>query len=934
MFAILAVLSAPVSARGAGHPDATVIPLGPGWAEKGVHPDSWRLPNGPDGPVPQAVVVVASQPKLAQLEGPVAPVPRGETPPQAQVPATIRFTIAGQTLPEWKLFEFPSAYIINQEIIRKNPDFAGGRLALSIDTRTEADGVILSVYGMPDPGLLNDTLNGPLAAFVQAADDPAVRAYFEALAWEIGGEKVKARIEYEKLANSENRRLARFARRGLRLLSYELRPHALSGNFREHYYWGLFLQQCSLFGPAYTEFNEARTIYRNHADSQFRAGEMFERMAAGPFQVMDYMERSGEANFQAAPSEWTALLIIDRGEGNDRLSAMDAFELKGQWITMQYMVWAATGGTIVPVVSILELPSDEMVYVEYPGGLLAPPPEIVARRGYFDGVFVVRPRQPDESRARVRTIGGDRGPNGAALSVLQFIPTWQEFMRAWYQQMAWAAQVCEPGPGIPSADYVLDCGHQPIPSPAYGYRAALRYHWSPAMYRRVKIAPPLAPGEYVRTWRIEGPFPVSSGAVAGGRSSSEGTSPQMDANAEVVKTNGDPPGRHSDSTGGSGGAETADMPSMGPGHLHDPLPETAPRTIRLFGDEDYIDLARHLGTPGPALARATCWVYSPDDQEARLWLGQNDGAAIWVNGRCVHTGRVFLANNFADRTMVDTVASYAPLKRGWNELRLVCEALGSPHDRGWGFSVRLCDWNNEPLVGLAYLNAPPADGNVVPPDVREIGRHYSWSQAKRDFAGVLPRLDEESLARLTGLSDLHLTGQVGEPGGYAAITVAGRPASRIYRSLDEPWQAGGDGDWRLNNVLDWQREACMALRYEKEDRPRDLLFVKPEGVKTYLKLLDEPDSAKQLFGDDKPWDRLLGYVEIPGAQSSRILFVIDCLLAETEDWPMDEEDLLQPIPDDYIPNPTHVFPTVGHWREALEQQQMQRQSSSDLSPLQ
>ena len=143
-----------------------------------------------------------------------------------------------------------------------------------------------------------------------------------------------------------------------------------------------------------------------------------------------------------------------------------------------------------------------------------------------------------------------------------------------------------------------------------------------------------------------------------------------------------------------------------------------------------------------------------------------------------------------------------------------------------------------------------------------------------------------------------------------------RAAGARVRNLRNAWRPGEDTDVELNNVLDWDREDCLALRYTKDGSQRDLLFVRPEGLMAYMKLLNEPAVAGQVFGGLPPEKRLLGSVLVPTKESSRRLFVIDGFLGADGNWPVAEEDLLQPIADEYIPNPPRMGPFPRQETEA------------------
>jgi hypothetical protein len=219
---LMLVLTWSSGAGAAGHHEITVISVGPAYPEKGPQEVSYKLPSGAQGALPQPVVFIAAQPRVAAAGAPLIPSDE-ESEEQAerkQVAAAIRFAVAGQELPPWELQPYPTAYVINLDTVKTNPEFDDDRLAFRIDVDTTVDVVKLRMFGMPDPLLLDSSTNGPLVELAQAADDPEVKAYLMAFATEIAGDKQAARAEYRRLNTAKNERVGRFARRGQRMLSF------------------------------------------------------------------------------------------------------------------------------------------------------------------------------------------------------------------------------------------------------------------------------------------------------------------------------------------------------------------------------------------------------------------------------------------------------------------------------------------------------------------------------------------------------------------------------------------------------------------------------------------------------------------------------------------------------------------------------------------
>lgn len=132
--------------------------------------------------------------------------------------------------------------------------------------------------------------------------------------------------------------------------------------------------------------------------------------------------------------------------------------------------------------------------------------------------------------------------------------------------------------------------------------------------------------------------------------------------------------------------------------VHPPEKEIAPaRTYRGKGgvevgwravraaENGYVRLSDLVRPNEQAIAYALTYVFSPDDREAPLLLGSDDGVRVWVNGELVHTNPVYRA------AAPDLDRLSARLKKGWNTVLLkVLQGAG-----GWGFYVRFADPGGE-----------------------------------------------------------------------------------------------------------------------------------------------------------------------------------------------------------------------------------------------
>ncbi|MBI5763506.1 MAG: hypothetical protein HZA51_08295 [Planctomycetes bacterium] len=856
------VLSASMALAGAS-PDVSVLPLGTTGVVPGSMEREFRLPQDAFGPILQPMVFIVAQPwHDFPVTAPHANL--GDTE-RKQVSATLTFTVAGKKLPTWELKPFPTAYVINVATLKANPKYASGVLSFTIDLQSQAEGLNMAAYGMPDPLLLDETTDGPLADLAASAKDPDVKAYLSAMVDEFTGKKAEARAVYQRLLGSSNSKVAALARRADRLMRYEFRPRKLSGNLNEHERWAMFLQQCGLFGAALTEWNECRIIDSSNAEAQYKCGEVADRLSMPAQTVFSHMARSAGARQGYISNNWHVLVAMLDNRAGKKLSSSDVAEIKNHFLIAQGMIWSATSGQIRLIPSFLQISDPaEWSYQFRSGGIYGPGDSIVADRGWFDAVYSVVPQVEGQEPIVVSTVGGDEGPNGAAMTVLPHNTTWTAIVEAFYQQYLWAARAGEASSVIPDAESALACGPQPGANRGYAFRSALKYGCVEAMHHRVKVTDLSVPDTSLRMWSIRGPFPVK----------------------EPAPTDGKP--AH---------------------HVLDPIPSGGD-TLKIVSDTDFVDLARLFSNTGWARAVATCWVYSPNDQEVRMWLGQNDGLALWLNGECIHRGDYYSSGKYEDRNLVDTVCGFANLRKGWNELRAVIESWPAPRNRGWGFSVRFCDWNNQPLPGLAYNYVPPTEDLAPPWAAPEVGRHYVWDDVKSDFLSRLPKLGEAEFETITGVRGLGVCGEVQGPRGYVAMLAGDRKDGPGYRAVRSAWRMDADSDSKLNNVMDVRRESVAAFRYTRDGKHRDLLLMRVDAVPTFLRLLNEPASVKQTFAAASPDQRILGYALVRTGESTTPYIVADTRLSDTAEWPMEEEDILNPIAPVYIPNPWVVKKTM------------------------
>ncbi len=114
---------------------------------------------------------------------------------------------------------------------------------------------------------------------------------------------------------------------------------------------------------------------------------------------------------------------------------------------------------------------------------------------------------------------------------------------------------------------------------------------------------------------------------------------------------------------------------------------------RIKADESgYVPLTEFVTPNEYAVAYGLAYVQSPDDRDAALLLGSDDGVRVWINDALVHSNPA-LRGAYPDQ---DTVK--VRLRKGWNKVLIkVLQGAG-----GWGYYVRFAD----PAGNLGYAVQP------------------------------------------------------------------------------------------------------------------------------------------------------------------------------------------------------------------------------------
>jgi len=454
--------------------------------------------------------------------------------------------------------------------------------------------------------------------------------------------------------------------------------------------------------------------------------------------------------------------------------------------------------------------------------------------------------------------GMDTGPDRSAFINLG-IREWDVMLHEWNHSLDWAMITDELGIGVPETHSSDWCGFEPIPSMGMGHHSCNRYYMTPGMYRIVRGTDPVTT-KHVDTWQVSGPYILR----------------QDVANPKTIDE-----------------AYTKDLVQK-LSALDYQKPEKP--FIPAQPSNGYVDLkALWPESNQNSSAFARTYIYSPKDQKLRMWLGFDSNARIWLNDRQVYQGLYWSCCQFYGRKMVDQVAAAISLKKGWNILVMQVTGRQQGPDwqtdeqlaGSWGFSVRFCDIRNQEVPGLKWQADEPA-GFKMPRQETVNPRSpktYKWAEVADDYTSLLPHLSIDDLRLITG---------------YPSLTAS----SDIWFSLNSQKMAGASQalmassadpkSVRLDNQLNWffsPKELCATVRYMRNGRQRDLLFIKPEGYEPYLKLLALSPEAKKLGIKDHA-DQVIGYFTVPRPDSAlgRIMLVVDTALRS--ELPVDEEDLL------------------------------------------
>ncbi len=649
--------------------------------------------------------------------------------------------------------------------------------------------------------------------------------------------------------------------------------------------WGLRMRRRPTDPEATFRYAEALAYCRQPvtlwAPLMERAGNLWSRGAA-----VNEVDVLVALQTQAYPKDPTAEPRLCNA-----LSLEDVEALTRDWRICEQIVYGASRGSYRLRSTFRVDGPDDPDWVMHLGWIFGPPDTAIPERGSFDYALCFAGYNSSH------TGGVDCGIAGSAASQIGPRRGWEVFLHEWNHQFDWIAIYGEQLPGYPVTHDSDGCGKQPIPSMGVGHLASMAYYVTPAEYRRHEGADPERAGSHLRRWTLGGltaptvplNIPLEEALVVAGfadaaqlarwreewqqEQAGAGRAPVESPIVQVPAPQPIPRRSFEDFLQDRWEA-TSILDRLGPRSLEALAANDSESTSRVFESEsDFIDLtAAFSDLPPKVLVAAETWVHSDRSREVRLWVGANDRAALWVNGERRLRGSYVATAKWKDASRTDMIAASTHLETGWNRLVVVAERLGG----GFGFSVRISDFEGRPITDLEARPARPDVPGALPARP-VVGPSYDWEAVRDDYRSLLPRLSVTDLRTLTGLPlelDTHR---------FFIRGVSAFPGARLIEGPDPEDQA-------LNNYLNWDLEAVAALRYWREGKLADLLFVRPEYFEEYLTLA-APDGALR--------QRVLGVLEIedptyastPGHTGRRHVLVVSAHLPER--YPLDEQDLLK-----------------------------------------
>jgi hypothetical protein len=840
-------------------------------------------------------------------------------------------------------------YVIPAKALLANPDDPNSTkwtVTMKITAQQPYDSYGYSFFITRDWGLMPEAYLGAIAP--REGDDSAAATYLNGLVKEGDHRWEEAAALYRAAAGkSGDFDFSRCIRRRIRLCDYYMSATKVvdtreNMNFDTHYALGQYCASNDFWNEALAEYTKAVEADPASGDATYNMAEAMEYCYKPIAEWAPLMGRAGALYKRPDVNETTvqaAINMYELPDGPDKrvkapLPKSDMDALYRDWTYVTQIVYGTSRGAWHLVPTFVPYTEKDPKWVLWANWLWVPPDSAIPKFGMYDHTMGFAAWGASDAG------GIDCGPAWSGDSNIGPTRSWEVMIHEWNHQFDWNCIFSEEGPGYPTTHDSDGCGKQPIVDMGCGHRSSMRYYLTPAQYRRLEPSDPDIPHTHIRTWAVYGPLdaPALKGTT-GEELVSELLNKKLATQDDINWIRGQADQKKTDLAD-----EVRDWYVAS--HQMDLVkatdneaafsPKVEPKKWRTVTDNDHngqVDLAAVFPDAAPkAYAYACTYIWSPKDQEVRVWYGFHDCMRVWFNQRMVHKGLYYTVARFEDSKWLDMLAAHFDLKQGWNSLLVKVErcagkgGYGLSNEKDWSFSVNLVDFNNNPLPELKYQTDVPR-GEVavyVPP---EVGKYYRWDDVKEDFIEMLPRLTQDDLRKLTGIPELTLTENAylaaipasAVQKGSNAITLEaikkaiagqeyeGKPVTPV-NFLDLPIPGTPQGqeptpfnafktalfqDVTLNNFLNFDQEGAAALRYVKNGQPRDLLFIRPEYFYEYLALINDAKSG--LPG--RTADRILGYWFIEraaypstGNRTWRAVLVAETYLGDQ--YPTDEQDIL------------------------------------------
>ena len=806
---------------------------------------------------------------------------------------TFKVKVDDQELADWTIpkDEGPGRwvqlfYVVPESVMAPKDDkgIAGpkGKATVSLKTETATPSYGYAFFITKDWGILGEEFAGSITTGSREwGKMPLVVNYIRAIESVGQGEYERAVEDFERVSQgSSNSALAQLARRMMRLCAYKKVAMAqpkveLSEEcFRTHYLLGLYCSANGFWEEALEEFMKAVTADPTHAEATFRLAEAMDYNRLPIEKWAQLMERAGDLWERENYNNIDIFIpiqteIYEGRTGKFSKGSMDA--LYRDWKYVEQQVWGASRGMYKLNSRFKVYGADDVKWI-WEGWSIHPPEEEWGEWGTYDQSVVTA--QYGDSGA----CGPDVGFRGVGYAQIGPTRGWEVLMHEWNHEFDWTGITGETMPGYPPTHDSDGCGKQPIVNMGCGHRSSMFYYLTPGMYRRQETSDPILHGNHIKTWAIGGltaflvpeglegeklgKYFVDEGIYTQGQIDGwKGTwQKQWDENQKKEKP---------------GPMETWEERLMrtfkgyrilnvcSVGNEDEIVAKPGAARFKPYkSTDDFIDLLKVLpDAPEKAIAYAETYVWSPKDQEVRIWLGMNDGMKVWLNGENVHKGGYYSIVNWDDKSLLDTVGNALSLKKGWNHLVVKVDRLGG----GWGFSASLVNFDNTPVEGLKYQAKKPR-GPIARYERPKVGKKYSWDKVGDDYTKLVPTLSADDLKKFTGLSKFKIAER------EFFFDVEAVENSSVIEKPDK-------NDRKLNNYLNWNWEGLAAVRYRKGGETRDLIFIRPEYYEEYLRLLPG-DAAGNVIGTTHY-----------GPNPRRYVLVVDGKIEG--DYPVDEQDLLE-----------------------------------------